>query len=244
MRAPADDSRVYRMFKRSAHGIACTGEDMRQVDRVTVLLAEDHAVVREGTRQMLERDPRIDVVGEAPDGQAAIELSESLAPDVLLLDISLPLCNGVEVTRAVRALSDAPRVLVLSAYDDAGYVTATLAAGASGYLLKTASGQEVLSAIVAVAADEVVLDHSVAALAFSAAAGGSSGSLLSERETDVLNLAAAGHRTKEIAARLSLSTRTVESHFTSIFNKLGVDSRLEAVMQASERGLLSHDEDR
>lgn len=207
-------------------------------DPVNVLLAEDHAVVREGTREMLERDPRIHVIGEASDGEAALALCESLAPDVLVLDISLPLRNGVEVARSVAAMTDGPRVLILTAYDDAGYVTETLAAGASGYLLKTASGDDVLTAIMAVAAGEIVLDPSVAPIAFKATAGGGTESTLTERETEVLRLAASGRRTKEIAAELSLSTRTVESHFTSIFNKLGVDGRLEAVVQAAARGIV------
>ena len=194
--------------------------------------------MREGTRQMLERDARVSVIGEAADGEAAVALCASLAPDVLLLDISLPLRNGVEVTRSVTALENGPQVLILSAYDDAGYVTATLAAGASGYLLKTASGDDVISAIIAVASGEVVLDPSVAQIAFKASAGGGTQSSLTEREVEVLRLAGAGQRTKEIAAELSLSTRTVESHFTSIFNKLGVDNRLEAVVQAAARGIV------
>ena len=214
---------------------------MRQSDRVTVLLAEDHAVVREGTREMLERDSRIEVVGEASDGQSAIAIAQSQEADVLLLDISLPVCNGVDVTRAVAAIEGGPRVLILSAHDDAGYVTATLAAGASGYLLKTATSREVVSAILAVAADEIVLDHAVASVAFSAAAGGGAGPLLTPREFEVLRRAALGQRTKEIACALAVSTRTVESHFTSIFNKLGVNSRLEAVVEATARGIVRLD---
>lgn len=212
---------------------------MREPRSITVVLAEDHAVVREGTRQMLECDARISVVGEAADGQTAIDLVRSLAPDVLLLDMTLPGRNGVDVTRAVRSMPNGVRVLILSAHDDVGYVNDALAAGAAGYLLKTASSDVVVSAIAAVAADEIVLDPVVARVAFSVAAGGDDGPILTEREVDILRLAATGKRTKEIAAELSLSSRTVESHLTSIFNKLGVESRLEAIVAAVGLGILS-----
>jgi DNA-binding NarL/FixJ family response regulator len=214
-------------------------EGMRRQGPVTVVLAEDHAMVREGTRQMLEREQAIDVLGEAPDGPAAIELVRSLSPCVLLLDMGLPLSDGLEVTRAVRSLPAPPRVLILSAHDDAGYVDASLSAGASGYLLKTAAVREVVAAILAVANGELVLHRAVARQALSSAAAGCPAESLTGREIDVLRLLATGMRTREIAASLSLSTRTVESHFTSIFNKLGVDNRVEAVVRAAARGLVS-----
>jgi DNA-binding NarL/FixJ family response regulator len=203
---------------------------------VTVLLAEDHAVVREGTRQMLEHDELITVVGEAVDGPTAVELSRELSPDVLLLDMSLPILNGIEVTRAVRALPRPPHVLILTAYDDTDYVTAALSAGAGGYLMKTAGTGEVIAAILAVARGDIVLHPAVARRALGERSGGGDSLALSTRELEVLRQAARGLRTKEIAAGLSLSTRTVESHFTSIFNKLGVTSRTEAVMHAAAHG--------
>jgi len=209
------------------------------VERLRVLLAEDHAVVREGTREILERDETISVVGEAADGAAAVDLARELAPDLVLLDLGLPVLNGIEVTRRIRGREGAPRVLMLSAYDDEDYVLAAVDAGASGYLLKTASSRDVIAAIHAVASGEVVLHATVARrLLARAGAGGRPHQPLSEREMSVLRLAARGSHNKEIAGILSLSTRTVEGHFTSIFNKLGVSSRTEAIVHAASRGWL------
>lgn len=205
---------------------------------VSVVLAEDHTVVREGTRQMLEGDDLITVIGEAVDGPTAVQMTKDLAPDVLLLDMSLPILNGIEVTEAVRALPHPPQVLILSAYDDTDYVTASLAAGAGGYLLKTAGSREVAAAILAVSRGDIVLHPAVARRVLGGRSGGGMPDALSERELEVLRQAARGLRTKEIATVLALSTRTVESHFTSIFNKLGVSNRTEAVMQAVARGLV------
>lgn len=214
-------------------------------DRVTVLLAEDHAVVREGTREMLERDPLISVVGEAEDGAAAVALAADLSPDVVLLDLGLPVLNGIEATRRIRALPRPPRVLILSAYDDNDYVTAAVEAGASGYLLKTSHMRDVVAAIRSVALGDVVLHPSVAArLLMRSRARDQAPEMLTDRELQVLRHAARGARNKEIADLLSVSTRTVEAHFTSVFNKLGVTSRTEAILQAVARGWLALDRKR
>jgi two-component system, NarL family, response regulator LiaR len=201
-----------------------------------VVLGEDHAVVREGTREILEQAPDISVVGEAADGVEVVALAARLAPDIVLLDLSMPVLNGVEATRQIRALPGSPWVLILSAYDDEDYVTAALDAGASGYLLKTAHADDVLAAIRAVARGEVVFDPSIARHLVSRATGGPGAQRLTARELAVLRLAARGRRTKEIAEALSLGGRTVEAHFTSIFNKLGVSTRTEAIMVAASRG--------
>ena len=203
--------------------------------RVRVLLAEDHAVVREGTRQILEQDPELIVVGEAADGAEVVSLAARLLPDVVLLDLSLPVMNGVEATRRIRALERPPFVLILSAYDDEDYVVAAIDAGASGYLLKTAHAADVAAAIRAVARGEVVLHPAVAKHLVRHGNHGEH-EALTERELEILHLAAHGQRTRDIAAQLSVSTRTVDAQFTGIFNKLGVSTRTEAIVHAASRG--------
>jgi len=209
---------------------------------VRVLLAEDHAVVREGTRQIVQADPAIEVVGEAADGAEVVALAARLRPDVVLLDLNMPVINGIEATR--RILSDSPgaRILILSAYDDEDYVSAALDAGASGYLLKSAHGHEVVAAIRAVAEGQVVMD---ARLARQALRRRDSPPVdePTAREIEVLRLAARGLRTKDIAIELGTSPRTVEAHFTSIFNRFGVTTRTEAVMHAAARRWIRHEGD-
>ena len=207
--------------------------------RLRVLLAEDHAVVREGTRQILEQDPDIDVVGEAADGAEVVALAGQTHPDVVLLDLSLPVMNGVEATRRITAEHAGTRVLILSAYDDEDYVVAAIEAGATGYLLKSAHAADVIAAIRAVARGEVVLHPSVARHLVVRATEGPVREPLTARELEILRLAARGQRTREIAERLALSTRTVEAHFTGIFNKLGVSTRTEAIVHAASRGWVS-----
>lgn len=211
------------------------------MDRVTVLLAEDHAVVREGTREMLAHDPAIVVVGEAADGPSAVALAAELKPDVVLLDMAMPGMNGIEATRQIRSGDPLTRVLILSAYDDEDYVLAAMAAGASGYILKTAHINEVTAALHAVAAGDVVLQGQLAARLL--ARPGTGRDVLTLRELQILRLAARGGHNKEIAAALALSTRTVEAHLTSIFNKLGVSTRTEAIVQAAARGWLTLERD-
>ena len=209
-------------------------------DRVTVLLAEDHAVVREGTREMIGRDAGILVVGEAADGLEAVALAGQLHPGLVLLDLGLPVLGGIEVTRSVRALPDPPVVLVLSAYDDTDYVRAALDAGAGGYLPKTAHAKDVIAAIHAVARGEIVLDPAIARRLLAAPVARPDGSL-SDRELLVLERVATGARTKEIAAGLGVSVRTIEGLLTGIFIKLGVTSRTEAIARATASGLLHAD---
>ncbi|MGK2852245.1 MAG: response regulator [Candidatus Limnocylindrales bacterium] len=210
------------------------------MERIAILIAEDHAVVREGTRQILEHDPAFLIVAEADDGPSVLALAAELQPDLVLLDLNLPIINGIEVTKQLRASPQPPRVLILSAYDDEDYVMAALSAGASGYLLKTAHASEVIAAIHAVTRGEVVLDASVASIVLARARQEQPlASMLTERELQVLQLVSRGSRTKEIAADLSVSTRTVEAHITSIFNKLGVSSRTEAVLRASSKGWIT-----
>ena len=214
-----------------------------RTQQISVLLAEDHALVREGTRQMLEQHDLITVVGEAMDGEVAIDMAIDLRPDVVVLDMSMPVKNGVEVTLAVRAAPDPPHVLILSAYDDLDYASAALRAGASGYLLKTANGDDLFAAIIAVARGEIVLHPTIAAKVLGDQSDRQRAPTLSDREMEVLGHASRGLKTTEIAHELSLSTRTVESHFTSIYNKLGVTNRTAAVLHAASQGWVAIDRD-
>jgi two-component system, NarL family, response regulator LiaR len=211
--------------------------------RLRVFLAEDHAVVREGTRQILDTDASLDVVGEADDGLQTVALVTELRPDIVLLDLGLPGLNGIEVARQLRVLDPAPRVLFLSAYDDVDYVIAATEAGAAGYLLKTAHTSAVIAAIHAAARGEIILDAGLARkLAARASEGSARKDKLTRHEHDVLSQAAHGLHNREIADRMGVSVRTVETHLTNIFNKLGVASRTEAIVRASQMGWVTLDD--
>ena len=204
---------------------------------IRVLLADDHAVVRKGIREFLEEDAAIRVVGEASDGEEAIALVAREKPDVAVFDIQMPRMNGMDATRRVKKDFPNTRVLILTAYDDDPYIFAALQAGASGYLLKTSSSDELVHAIHAVAAGESALSPVVAKKLVQRAAGGEPSredlvEPLTERELEVLRLAAKGMGNKQIGATLNISDRTVQGHLANIYSKLYVTTRTEAVLFA------------
>lgn len=207
---------------------------------IRVVIAEDHAVVREGTRGILQADPQIQVVGEAENGLDALALAESTRPDLMVLDLRMPKLSGIEVARRISDVSPETRILVLSAHDDDDYIFAAMEAGAAGYLLKTARGDEVISAIHAIMRGEVVLQSAVAAKFVRHHREGDrttpSGEGLTPREMEILRLATTGLRNKEIAQRVKLSRRTVEGHLSHIFSKMAVGSRTEAILLGASRG--------
>jgi DNA-binding NarL/FixJ family response regulator len=212
---------------------------------ITILLADDHKIVREGTRQLLEQWPDFRIVGEAADGAEAVRLATELRPTVVVMDVRLPVLSGIEATRAITAQVPGVQVLILSAYEDDGYVFPLLDAGASGYLLKTASGQELADAIRAVNAGETALAPRIAAKVVGRLSNRSPqhglGALhgLTDRELEVLQAAARGNGNKAIALALSISPQTVQVHLRNIFGKLGVNSRSEAVAYALSHSLIT-----
>jgi len=215
------------------------------LDKIRVIIAEDHAVVREGTRQLLEREDDIEVAGEAPNGAEAVALVERVNPDVAIMDISMPVMGGIEATKRIKEARPGTAVLILTAYDDDQYVFALLGAGAAGYLLKDVPSAEVVRAVRAVHAGEPVLHPAIARklLARFASEGQveqprEGGAPLTDRERDILRLAACGMSNSRIADRLAVSARTVQAHLTHIFDKLGVGSRTEAVIVGLRRGVL------
>jgi len=217
--------------------------------KIRIVIADDHAIVRQGTRSLLEREKDLEVVGEAGDGEEAVRLIEQLRPDVAIVDIAMPKLNGIEVTRRIKPGCPSTAVLILSAYDDDEYVFALLEAGAAGYLLKDVDSREVVEAVRAVHAGESVLHPVIARKVISrlvsqaAKVGGEKPTVeLSEREMEVLKLATKGMSNQDIAKELFISRRTVQGHLTSIFNKLGVGSRTEAIFRAVKRGWLSFEE--
>jgi len=216
------------------------------MDKIRILLADDHVVVRQGTRELLEREEDIEVVAEAGDGEEAVRLTNSQRPDVAIMDISMPKLNGIEATRQIKAIQPGTAVLVLTAYDDDQYIFALLEAGAAGYLLKNVRAEELVDAVRAVHAGESVLHPTVARKVINRFARPkmeretkSAVEQLTERELDVLKLAAKGMTNREIAQELVISVRTVQVHLTNIFGKIGVGSRTEAVLYGLREGWLA-----
>ena len=203
---------------------------------VRIVIVEDHALVREGTAQLLEATADLQVVGQCGTAEEGAELVERLAPDVALVDVNLPGASGLELANEIARRRPSTRVLVVSAYDDHAYVAEALEIGVGGYLLKTASGRELVEAVRLVAAGVFVLDGAVSSRLGRMRRGTAPGHFdpraLTRREAEVLSLVTQGRSNKQIAAELSLGLRTVESHVSSLLAKLGATSRTEAVAHA------------
>lgn len=197
-----------------------------------VVIVDDHQLVRESTRQLLDQAADLEAVGEAGSGEEGLRLCERLRPDVALVDVNLPGMSGLELARLLRTRLPEIRVLVVSAYDDYAYVAEALDVGVAGYLLKTASARELLDAVRAVADGIFVLDRAVSPRLARHGPPNVGASRLSPRELDVLRLLARGRSNKQIALELSLGLRTVESHVSRLLAKLGASSRTEAVAYA------------
>jgi two-component system, NarL family, response regulator LiaR len=218
------------------------------MEKINVMLVEDHVLVREGTREMLDREPDLQVVAEAGDGEQAVHLAAEHHPDVIVMDIALPKLDGIEATRRIKAADPMASILVLTAYDDDQYVFAFLEAGAAGYLLKDVSTGDLIQAIRAVHEGESVLHPAVARKVIGYFARHPDArdeekseplELLTNREMEVLGLAGKGMTNREIAAELTISVRTVQVHLSNVFSKLDVGSRTEAVLYALRKGWLS-----
>ncbi len=217
---------------------------MSESSSIRVLLADDHAVVRAGIRQFMERAGDIQVVAEAADGEAARDLIEKHHPDVAVLDIQMPKASGIDVTRWTRANHPTVGVLVLTAYDDDPYVMAVLQAGANGYVLKTAAPAEIIQAVRDVNVGKSVLDPNIAKKLLSQVSiQGAPPAIesLTDRELEVLRLAGKGYTNKAIGVQLGITDRTVQGHRARIFDKLQATGRTEAVMRAVSVGWLPPD---
>jgi DNA-binding NarL/FixJ family response regulator len=214
--------------------------------KLRVYLADDHAVVRAGLKALINAEPEMEVSGEASDGRTACEQAQESQPDVVVMDVSMPEMNGAQATARLKQASPHVKVLALTVHEDKGYLRLLLEAGASGYVLKRAAAEELIHAIRTVAAGGVYLDPVLAGKVVGsfvrnpAGKGVSADGDLSEREAEVVRLIAAGHSNKEIARRLSLSVKTVETYKARSMEKLGLDSRADLVRYALQRGWLQN----
>lgn len=206
---------------------------------IRVIVADDHPIVRSGIVGLLALDPDLDVVGEASDGAAAIELATRLRPDVVLMDLRMPGTSGIEATARITSELPAVRVLVLTTYETDDDILGAIEAGASGYLLKAAPHEEIVAGIRSVADGHTVLAPSIAATLVSTMRNErAERPTLSPREVEVLRLVAAGHSNPEIGRRLFIGEATVKTHLLHVFEKLGVSDRTRAVTLALELGIL------
>jgi two-component system, NarL family, response regulator NreC len=212
-----------------------------------ILLADDHGIVRRGLKSLLESQPGLEVVGEAADGLEALRLCGELSPDLLIIDISMPLMNGIEVASRAQKLEPAPAVIILSMHADESYIMRALGAGARGYLVKDATDEDLLPAVRAVAAGKPFFSPTVAAVLMEdyvrqLRARGLSDSyeLLTDREREVLQLLAEGRSNKEVASLLDVGLSTVETHRANLMQKLNLHNTAEIVLYAVRKGIIVH----
>jgi DNA-binding NarL/FixJ family response regulator len=209
---------------------------------IRIVLADDHQVVREGTRRMLEREPGIKVVGEAADGQQAVDMVAQMAPDVVVLDVRMPSLNGIEATKRIKEANPDTRVLIFTAHDTDRYVFPLLEAGANGIVLKTAGQRDLVHAIYDVYRGETALHPTVARRVVERLTnkrpfqGDNMVESLTEREMEVLMAVGKGWSNKEVSEALHISPHTVQVHLGNIFGKMGVKTRTEAVLYAIRQG--------
>jgi DNA-binding NarL/FixJ family response regulator len=207
--------------------------------RLRILLVDDHVLVREGLKRVLEAQPDFELAGEADDGRKALEEAARLRPDLALIDLSMPLLGGIDVTRQLAQSSPALRIIGLTVHESEGYVYEFLKAGAHGYLLKRATTEELLHAVRTVGAGGTYVDPRVSRTLVEHLVGtkvGTTGPALSDRETEVLRLIAFGYANKEIAAQLDVSVKSVETYKARAMEKLNLRGRVDIVRLANERG--------
>ena len=209
-----------------------------------VLLADDHVTVRHGLRLLIDGEPDMKVISEASDGESAIQRAVALKPDVIVMDISMPGMNGLTATKKLKALQPDAAIVTLTRHADDAYLQELLRAGVSGYVLKQSAPTELLQAIRAVAGGGQYLDSSLTARVTAGFLGGEgkrvakSGATVTDRESEVLRLIASGYSNKEIAARMTLSVKTIEAHKANAMRKLGLNGRIDIVKYAVLQGWL------
>lgn len=214
--------------------------------KLKILLAEDHQTVREGIKLLVNSQPDMEVIGEAGDGEIAVEMAKTLQPDVIIMDISMPRLNGLMATKRLRAANSQVKILTLSRHTDDGYLQQLLAAGVNGYVLKQSAPTHLINAIREVASNNSYIDPTLTKRViegFSSRAGlrGEGPTELSNRESDVLRLIALGYSNKEIAAQLSLSVKTIEAHKANSMRKLGMSGRIDIVRYAILQGWMENE---
>lgn len=229
----------------SQRGVAKMPSAVQRPSPVSVLIAEDHAIVREGIRMILEAEPDFDVVGEAKDGREALELAQRLAPDVVVMDISMPRMTGIEATPQIRRVCPNTRVLILTMHEEESYVFQLLRAGASGYVLKRAAAQDLVEAVRATAKGEAFLYPSVARnvvkdylTRLQSGEGRDRYDGLTDREREILILVADGLSNAQIAERLHISVKTIQTHRAHVMEKLDLHDRSLLVRYAVRKGLI------
>jgi len=220
-----------------------------QADKITIVIADDHPLLRQAIRDILEKQSDFDIIGEAGDGVEAIKSAEDLTPDVIIMDISMPNMDGLQATRKIKETNPRVAILVLTVHSDDQYILGILQAGAAGYLTKSVFGDELVQAVRGVVAGEMVLSPTIGQRLLKQAARYptkpvplEAGEKLSMRELEVLKLAARGMSNKDIANELGLSLRTIKGHLAETFSKLMVGSRTEAVITGLQAGFLTLDD--